>query len=135
MTTIHRSLNHVCVNILFRYFWKVELIETIKNTAADPPATLPASTNQRELHNKFEAMKGQRVLLTGRFDHSKGNTTRPCPQHRSMNLTRCRLFSNALNRGFPGSAIRPHRLHRWSRPGDGREPTGTSYYLLYTYVN
>jgi cytochrome oxidase assembly protein ShyY1 len=51
----------------------VELIENIKNTAADPPATLPASTNQRELHNKFEVMKGQRVRLTGRFDHSKGD--------------------------------------------------------------
>jgi len=54
-----------------RFFWKLDLIETIKNSAADPPALLPISNSQDELRDRFREMKGQRVLLSGKFDHSK----------------------------------------------------------------
>jgi cytochrome oxidase assembly protein ShyY1 len=48
-----------------RYQWKVDLIEETKNRAKDPPVPI---LTMSQLDNVFP---GRRLVLRGRFDHSK----------------------------------------------------------------
>lgn len=56
-----------------RYNWKVNLIETIKNSATEPPTVIGECQSQAEFCEKTKKLLGQRVLLTGKFDHTRGN--------------------------------------------------------------
>ena len=57
-----------------RYYWKVDLIQRIKSSTNEPPAVIGECKSQEEFFNKAAPFRGQRVLLTGRFDHSRGET-------------------------------------------------------------
>lgn len=56
-----------------RYKWKVDLIERIKNSVNEPPAVLGDCVSQKQFFDQTEPYRGQRVLLTGKFDHSRGD--------------------------------------------------------------
>lgn len=104
---------------LLRYFWKVDLIDTIKKSAADPPKALKAFNSQRDLCDEFSNLKGQRVLLKGKYDHSKGMHTLLKAAFVFFSLYTLTVDCPPVHRGVSGRTISASRIHRRPSPGDG----------------
>ena len=55
---------------LQRYSWKVELIGQIEKNIKEDPSIIPDVFSQHQLSEQSNQLKGRRILLTGKFDHS-----------------------------------------------------------------
>lgn len=60
-----------------RYFWKVDLLQTLNDRTKEDPIVLSASSASAVIDD-HEHLVGRKVLLTGEFDHDHGTYACPC---------------------------------------------------------
>jgi len=60
-----------------RYYWKIDLIESIKQASHEEPGVLKSSTVQASSSGRLDGLDGKVMTITGHFDHGSELTLGP----------------------------------------------------------